>query len=187
MKAAIGDDPLGKLKSVRSTLTSPKQLVDKLPLPESVKTAVQSVLPSDAPAPAPAPATGSDDTSTSKVTFAPETVEESVLVPVIAVAAATTAATAKVVSKTVVSNPEPVIDTEKTLPNENEPKLEPEVVTRPAATFSVFSYLPSYLSGVNTTDTDTETKKATIELNADDLAAVQAYLKQKGTDHKVIS
>ena len=179
LKNAIGNDPLSKLKSMRSTLTSPKELLDKLPLPDSVKASVQSALPSDATAPT--------DAVKSKVTFAPETTDESIVVPMVAAAAAT-AVTAKVVSKTVVSNPEPVVEVEKVLPNESVP--EPEVATRTAVTapptFSVFSYLPSYLSGGNATEDDKDSKKATIQLDAADLAAVQAYLKQKGTDHKVI-
>jgi hypothetical protein len=168
MKAAIGDDPIGKLKSMRSTLTSPKELVDKLPIPDSVKAAVQNALPHEA-----------TDAANPKVTFAPETTGESIVVPVVASAAVAT----KVVSKTVVSTPVPEVQPEQTLPNKPEP--EPEVVTRPAAsTFSVFSYLPGLLTGATNTD---DSKKATIELDASDLAAVQAYLKQKGTDHKVIS
>ena len=167
MKDAIGNDPLGKVKSMRSTLTSPKELVDKLPLPDSVKSAVQNALPPET------------DVAKSKVTFAPETAEESIAVPVVA-------ATPKIVSKTVVTTPAPEIKVEQTLPNKPEP--EPEIATQASATtFSVFSYLPTYLSGVNNTDEDKDSKKATIELNAEDLAAVQAYLKQKGTDHKVVS
>ena len=166
MKAAIGDDPIGKLKSMRSTLTSPKELVDKLPIPDSVKAAVQNALPHEA-----------TDAANPKVTFAPETTGESIVVPVVASAA--------VVSKTVLTKPEPEVQPEQTLPNKPEPEPEPEVVTRPAAsTFSVFSYLPGLLTGATNTD---DSKKATIELDASDLAAVQAYLKQKGTDHKVIS
>jgi hypothetical protein len=180
LKTSIGNDPLGKLKSIRSTLTSPKELLDKLPLPDSVKSAVQSALPPETTAPT--------DAAKPTVTFAPETTEESIVVPVVA-SAITTADTAKVISKTVTMNPEPKVEVEQTLPNKPEP--EPAVVTRPAETtpsaFSVFSYLPSYLSGVNNTEDDKDNKKAKIELNAEDLAAVQAYLKQKGTDHKVIS
>ena len=165
MKAAIGDDPIGKLKSMRSTLTSPKELVDKLPIPDSVKAAVQNALPHEA-----------TDAANPKVTFAPE----SIVVPVVASAAAEAP---KIISKTVVTTPEVEVQAEQILPNKPEP--EPEVVTRPAAsTFSVFSYLPGLLTGATNTD---DSKKATIELDASDLAAVQAYLKQKGTDHKVIS
>jgi hypothetical protein len=172
MKAAIGDDPIGKLKSMRSTLTSPKELVDKLPLPDSVKAAVQSALPPEA-------------ADKPKVTFAPETTDESIAVPVVASA---TAALPKIVSKTIITNPQPEVQAEQTLPNNPEPEPEPEAVTRPAApAFSVFSYLPAILTGATNTEDDKDSKKATIELDASDLAAVQAYLKQKGTDHKIIS
>ena len=173
MKDAIGNDPLSKLKSVRSTLTNPKELVDKLPLPDSVKATVQSALPAEAPAPT--------DAAKPKVTFAPETTAESIVVPVVAAADTT----AKVVPNTVTINSEPKVEVEPTLPNETQ--REPEVVTRPAATaFSVFSYLPSYLSGATNTDDEKESKKAKIELNASDLVAVEAFLKTMKTDHKII-
>jgi hypothetical protein len=177
LKKSFGNDPLGKLKSMRSTLTSPKELLDKLPLPDSVKAAVQSALPPEATAPT--------DAAKPKVTFAPETTSESIVVPVVAAAVTNTDET-KVLSKTIVSNPEPVVEVEKILPNESVP--EPEVVTPPAApAFSVFSYLPSYFATETSNNNDQDSKKATIELDATDLAAVQAYLKQKGTEHKVIS
>jgi len=153
MKDAIGNDPLGKLKSVRSTFIHPK-IIDKLHYQTASN---QNASPSET------------DTAKSKVTF---TQEESIAVPVVA-------ATPKIVSKTVVTTPAPEVQVEQTLPNKPT-QPESEVASQPSATtFSVFSYIPSYLTGANHTDEDTDSKKATIELNAADLAAVQAYLKQK--------
>ena len=166
MKDAIGDDPLGKLKSVRSVISDPKTVTDELPLPNSVKEVVDSVLPNSASEP---------ESVKSKVTFAPESTSESVVVPVVAAAAA-----AAVVSKVATQEPAPA---PRPAPLASPPPSKPPGVvvdTKP----KLVSPAPA---PAQQKQNDDKNKKAKIELNAADLAAVQAYLKQKGTNHKVIS
>lgn len=167
MKAAIGDDPLGKLKSVRSMVSDPKSVIDELPLPDSVKEMADSVLPNSA---------NDIDKVKSKVTFAPESTADSVIVPVVAAAVVAT-----VVAKTE-STPKPA---PAPAPAPAPPPTPKPAPTKPPG-IADKPKPANTATPAQQKQNDDKNKKAKIELNAADLANVQAFLKQKGTEHKVI-
>jgi len=203
VKNAIGNDPLGKLKSMRI----PKGMIDNLPVPDSVKSAIESVLPGNAEAPP-----GIQTSSAQAPTLVDDKVVD-IVVPVATAAVVTTA----VVSKTV-SAPAPPRIAFAEVPVARASIPEPIVVVAPApapaprpAPVSTPAPAPKHTDTitpklVNPRATSPpppprakppppppakkpeqkQDQKAKIEVDAKDLAAIQAYLKSKNTQHKVI-
>jgi len=180
IKNAIGNDPIGKLKSMRI----PKDMIDKLPVPDSVKSAIESALPGSAdvpPSSAQAPVLADDKVA-------------DVVVPVTA-AAAVAVTTAAVVSKnTTAPAPAPPRIAFAEIPVARapvpEPRPAPIVPPKPASTVAPKLAAPhaapakptsppqsratSPPPGIVKKQEQKQDHKAKIEVDAKDLAAIQA-------------